>query len=45
MKRLIDIVKRLNKARVLVIGDIILDEYSGGVERISPKRLFLLFGE
>ncbi|MFY9402336.1 MAG: D-glycero-beta-D-manno-heptose-7-phosphate kinase [Candidatus Omnitrophota bacterium] len=38
MKRLIDIVKRLNKARVLVIGDIILDEYLwGGVERISPE--------
>jgi len=38
MKRLKDIIYRLNKARVLVIGDLILDEYIWGkVERISPE--------
>lgn len=38
MKRLKDIIHRLNKARVLVIGDLILDEYIWGkVERISPE--------
>ena len=38
MKRLKEIIHRLNKARVLVIGDLILDEYIWGkVERISPE--------
>jgi D-beta-D-heptose 7-phosphate kinase/D-beta-D-heptose 1-phosphate adenosyltransferase len=38
MKNLKDIVHKLNKARVLVIGDLILDEYVWGkVERISPE--------
>jgi len=38
MKRLKDIIHRLNKAKILVIGDLILDEYIWGkVERISPE--------
>jgi len=38
MKRLKEIINRFNKARVLVIGDLILDEYVwGSVERISPE--------
>ena len=38
MKHLKEIVKKLDKARVLVIGDLILDEYIWGkVERISPE--------
>jgi len=38
MKNLKDIVHKLNKGRVLVIGDLILDEYVWGkVERISPE--------
>ena len=38
MKDLKGIVKRFNKARILVIGDLILDEYIWGkVERISPE--------
>ncbi|MFA5286981.1 MAG: D-glycero-beta-D-manno-heptose-7-phosphate kinase [Candidatus Omnitrophota bacterium] len=38
MKHLKEIIKKLNKARVLVIGDLILDEYIWGkVERISPE--------
>ena len=38
MKNLREIVRRLHKARVLVIGDLILDEYIWGkVERISPE--------
>ena len=38
MKKLKEIVQRLNKARILVIGDLILDEYIWGkVERISPE--------
>jgi len=38
MKNLKEIVKKLNKAKVLVIGDLILDEYIWGkVERISPE--------
>lgn len=38
MKRLKDIVKKFNRARILVIGDLILDEYIWGkVERISPE--------
>ena len=38
MKNLKEIIKNLNKARVLVIGDLILDEYIWGkVERISPE--------
>ncbi len=38
MKNLKEIVRRLNKARILVIGDLILDEYIWGkVERISPE--------
>ena len=36
--KLKNIVKNLNKARVLVVGDLILDEYVWGkVERISPE--------
>ncbi|MDD5506066.1 MAG: D-glycero-beta-D-manno-heptose-7-phosphate kinase [Candidatus Omnitrophica bacterium] len=38
MSNLKDIVHKLNKAKVLVIGDLILDEYVWGkVERISPE--------
>jgi len=38
MNNLVSIVKKLNKAKVLVIGDLILDEYiSGSVDRISPE--------
>jgi len=38
MKRLKDIVKKFKRARILVIGDLILDEYIWGkVERISPE--------
>ncbi len=38
MKNLKKIINRFNKARVLVIGDLILDEYIwGNVERISPE--------
>ena len=38
MKKLKEIVKRFNQARILVIGDLILDEYIWGkVERISPE--------
>jgi D-beta-D-heptose 7-phosphate kinase/D-beta-D-heptose 1-phosphate adenosyltransferase len=38
MKRLKKSVKKLNQARVLVIGDLILDEYIWGkVDRISPE--------
>lgn len=38
MKRLTELIKRLNEARVLVVGDLILDEYIWGkVERISPE--------
>lgn len=38
MKQLKEIIKKFNKARVLVIGDLILDEYIWGkVERISPE--------
>ncbi len=38
MKNLKEIIHRLNQARVLVIGDLILDEYVwGNVERISPE--------
>jgi D-beta-D-heptose 7-phosphate kinase/D-beta-D-heptose 1-phosphate adenosyltransferase len=38
MKNLKAIINRFNKARILVIGDIILDEYIwGAVERISPE--------
>ncbi|MFA5062712.1 MAG: D-glycero-beta-D-manno-heptose-7-phosphate kinase [Candidatus Omnitrophota bacterium] len=38
IKNLKDIIHRLNKARVLVIGDLILDQYIWGkVERISPE--------
>jgi len=38
VKDLKGIVKRFNKARILVIGDLILDEYIWGkVERISPE--------
>jgi len=38
MKRLKEIIKRFNQARILVIGDLILDEYIWGkVERISPE--------
>lgn len=38
MKKLKEIIKKLNKGRVLVIGDLILDEYIWGkVERISPE--------
>jgi len=38
MKNLKKIVSKFNKAKVLVIGDLILDEYIiGSVERISPE--------
>jgi D-beta-D-heptose 7-phosphate kinase/D-beta-D-heptose 1-phosphate adenosyltransferase len=38
MKRLKDIIHRLNSPKVLVIGDLILDEYIWGkVDRISPE--------
>lgn len=38
MKNLEKIVNKFNKAKVLVIGDLILDEYIiGNVERISPE--------
>jgi D-beta-D-heptose 7-phosphate kinase/D-beta-D-heptose 1-phosphate adenosyltransferase len=38
MKHLKSIIRRFNKAKILVIGDLILDEYIwGGVERISPE--------
>ncbi len=38
MKHLKEIVHKLNQAKVLVIGDLILDEYiSGSVERVSPE--------
>jgi len=38
MKHLKAIINRFNKARVLVVGDLILDEYIwGNVERISPE--------
>jgi D-beta-D-heptose 7-phosphate kinase/D-beta-D-heptose 1-phosphate adenosyltransferase len=38
MKRLKEIIKRLNQAKVLVVGDLILDEYIWGkVDRISPE--------
>lgn len=38
MKNLKNIVSRFNKPRILVIGDLILDEYIWGkVERISPE--------
>lgn len=38
MKNLRPIISRFNKAKVLVIGDLILDEYIwGSVERISPE--------
>ena len=38
MRHLKEIINKLNKARVLVIGDLILDEYVWGkVERISPE--------
>lgn len=38
MKRLTKIISRFNKAKILVIGDLILDEFIWGtVERISPE--------
>ena len=38
MKNLRKVVGKLNKARVLVVGDLILDQYIwGNVERISPE--------
>lgn len=38
MKNLKTIIRRFNKARILVVGDLILDEYIwGSVERISPE--------
>lgn len=38
MKNLQAVIKRFNKANILVIGDLILDEYIWGkVERISPE--------
>ena len=37
-KRLFEIIKKLKKGRVLVIGDIMLDEFLWGeIERISPE--------
>ncbi len=38
MKNLKELIKKFNKARILVVGDLILDEYIwGSVERISPE--------
>jgi rfaE bifunctional protein kinase chain/domain len=38
MKNLKTIINRFNKAKILVVGDVILDEYIwGNVERISPE--------
>lgn len=38
MKNLKDIVRKFNQAKILVVGDLILDEYiRGSVERISPE--------
>lgn len=38
MKGLKNIINRFNKARILIVGDLILDEYiRGKVERISPE--------
>lgn len=38
MRNLKNIINRFNKARILVVGDLILDEYIWGkVERISPE--------
>ncbi|MFH1414097.1 MAG: D-glycero-beta-D-manno-heptose-7-phosphate kinase [Candidatus Omnitrophota bacterium] len=38
MKKLRKIISRFNKAKVLVVGDLILDEYIwGNVDRISPE--------
>jgi D-beta-D-heptose 7-phosphate kinase/D-beta-D-heptose 1-phosphate adenosyltransferase len=38
MKNLRKIIRKFNKAKILVIGDLILDEYIwGSVERISPE--------
>lgn len=38
MKDLKSIIQRFNKARILVVGDLILDEYVwGSVDRISPE--------
>lgn len=38
MKNLKKIINKFNKAKILVLGDVILDEYIGGsVERISPE--------
>lgn len=38
MKRLKEIIHRFNKAKILVVGDLILDEFIwGDVERISPE--------
>ncbi len=37
-KRLLEIIKKIGKCRVLVIGDLMLDEFLGGkIERISPE--------
>ncbi|MDD4900386.1 MAG: PfkB family carbohydrate kinase [Candidatus Omnitrophica bacterium] len=38
MKNLKNILHKFNQAKVLVVGDLILDEYiKGSVERISPE--------
>lgn len=38
MKKLLNIVDKFNKAKILVIGDLILDQYIyGSVDRISPE--------
>jgi len=38
MKNLKNIIKKFNQAKILVVGDLILDEYIwGSVERISPE--------
>ena len=38
MKNLENIIKKFNQAKILVVGDLILDEYiHGTVERISPE--------
>ncbi|MFH1269452.1 MAG: D-glycero-beta-D-manno-heptose-7-phosphate kinase [Candidatus Omnitrophota bacterium] len=38
MKKLRGIINRFNKAKILILGDVILDEYiAGSVDRISPE--------
>ncbi len=38
MNKLIDIIKNFNKLKILIVGDLMLDEYiSGEVNRVSPE--------